>query len=220
MISGTLILNPLQKTLKNCSSTQAVFSLAPESTIKELSACFASPAAEELLLYFHKIIKPGQCSKLQIQLQLKNKDQVLLLLITGSYHEKHYIFHYTEQSIERTTLQNEVALLRIVFNQIPEPIFIKDDRHRWLMLNDAMCSLMGVQRQDYIGKSDYDLFPKAEAEHFWRKDNEVFMSNQSIEVKEQLTNSNNEIRTILTKKVASQLPNGGLLLIGIIRDIT
>jgi signal transduction histidine kinase len=83
-----------------------------------------------------------------------------------------------------------------------------------------MCQLMHVGPDDYIGKSDFDFFPENEARVFWQKDNEVFLSKSPVENEEVFTDGEGVTHTILTKKVASRLDDGQLILIGIIRDIT
>ena len=47
-----------------------------------------------------------------------------------------------------------------VINALEDSFFVKDREHRWVMLNDAACDLIGRPREELIGKSDYDLFPK------------------------------------------------------------
>ncbi len=53
---------------------------------------------------------------------------------------------------------------------LPNPVFVKDEQHRWVLLNDACCRFIGHERSELIGKSDYDFFPKSEADVFWKKD--------------------------------------------------
>src|SRR5688572_22504615 len=60
--------------------------------------------------------------------------------------------------------------LSAIIDAMTEPVFVKDRSHRWVVLNEACCRIIGHSRQDLIGKSDYDFFSKAEADVFWAKD--------------------------------------------------
>ncbi|NWF60172.1 MAG: PAS domain-containing protein [Fischerella sp.] len=75
------------------------------------------------------------------------------------------------------------AFLLQVVNAISDPVFVKDHQHRWVLLNDAFCQFMGVSQEKLLGKSDYDFFPKEQADVFWKKVecyagqiNQVFMN--------------------------------------------
>jgi len=82
-----------------------------------------------------------------------------------------------EKVIARTKeLENSRAYLDNILNAVANPIFVKDSEHRFVMLNDAMCEIIGKSRDILLGKSDYDFFPKEQADVFWAKDEEVFKS--------------------------------------------
>jgi PAS domain S-box-containing protein len=110
--------------------------------------------------------------------------------------------------------------LHEIFNTVPDPIFVKDREHRWIFLNDAYCKFMGYPRKDLIGKSDYDYFPKEEADVFWKKDEAVFHTGEININEEDFTNSGGETKTIVTKKSMFTRPNGSEILVGVIRDVT
>ena len=61
-------------------------------------------------------------------------------------------------------------LLGRIVDSVADPIFVKDEQHRWIMVNQAVCDLMGHPRDALLGKSDFDFFPTEEAEVFWEKD--------------------------------------------------
>ncbi|WP_319525909.1 PAS domain S-box protein [uncultured Desulfosarcina sp.] len=44
-----------------------------------------------------------------------------------------------------------------LLNNIPYPIFVKDEGQRWLMANDAYCTATGYGREELIGKTARDL---------------------------------------------------------------
>ena len=64
----------------------------------------------------------------------------------------------------------EVEDLRGIIDALPNPIFVKDEQHRFVMLNEAMCELMGRPYKDLIGHTDHDFMPKEQADVFIGKD--------------------------------------------------
>lgn len=123
----------------------------------------------------------------------------------------------------RRKLAKSRAFLNTILNAVPDPIFVKDRQHRWLIVNDAFCRIMGQPRGRLLGKSDPDFLPAEEARIFWEKDDLVFASpNGRVHTnEEQLTDGVGNPRIISTKKVLVEDPHSGeKSLIGTIRDIT
>ncbi|MBU0762338.1 MAG: PAS domain S-box protein, partial [Candidatus Altiarchaeota archaeon] len=110
--------------------------------------------------------------------------------------------------------------LNNLINSIGDPIFVKDRQHRWVLLNDSLCKFMGYKLEELIGKSDYDFFPKSEADVFWAKDEEVFSSGKENLNEEFFTDANGVIHTILTKKTLYTDIEGNSYIVGTIRDVT
>lgn len=114
--------------------------------------------------------------------------------------------------ISRQSLEN-------IVNTVPDPIFVKDREHRFVLLNDACCELIGHPREMLIGKSDYDFFPKSEADVFWEKDELVFKTGEENLNQEQFTNSRGVEHTIITKKRLF-VDGKDKFIVGTIRNIT
>ncbi|WP_054030928.1 PAS domain-containing protein [Desulfatitalea tepidiphila] len=107
-----------------------------------------------------------------------------------------------------------------ILNSIPDIIFIKDDSHRWILLNDASCEVLGHERGELIGKTDYDFHSKERADEYWEKDNEVLFS-ESLNVNEELiADAHGNVKTILTKKSVFKDDIGNRFIVGIAHDIT
>ena len=111
-------------------------------------------------------------------------------------------------------------MLLQILNSISDPIFVKDSQHIWVFLNDAFCDFIGHKRDALIGKTDYDFFSKEEADVFWEKDEQVFLTNESCENEEFFTDSFGFTHIISTKKTLLIDENGNKFLVGTIRDIT
>ncbi|OFX27055.1 MAG: hypothetical protein A2033_06315 [Bacteroidetes bacterium GWA2_31_9] len=108
----------------------------------------------------------------------------------------------------------------MLINNIPDPVFVKDKDHKWILINDALCEMMGHSREEIIGKSDYDYFSKEQADIYWEGDNRVFKTGEMLQIEELLTDSSGNIHYIQTKKRLAQAQNGSNILVCVIRDIT
>lgn len=111
--------------------------------------------------------------------------------------------------------------LEAVLNKIPDPVFIKNEEHIWVYLNDSACELFGFDRKNLIGKSDYDIFIKEEADEYWKVDNIVFKTGKDVRNEEFQTHPITGKRRIIdTKKTLYIDSEGEKYIVGIIRDIT
>jgi len=107
-----------------------------------------------------------------------------------------------------------------IINSVADPIFVKDRQHRWMLVNDALCKFMGHSRDELVGKSDYDYFPRKEADIFWSKDEIVFTSGEENINEEEITDSRGAVHTIITKKTLYKNEKGEDFIVGLIQDIT
>ena len=107
-----------------------------------------------------------------------------------------------------------------IINTIADPVFVKDRKHCWVLVNDALCRFMGHIREELIGRSDYEFFPKEQADIFWEKDEAVFASGRENINEEQFTDASGTVHTIVTKKTLYTDIAGASCIVGVIRDIT
>jgi PAS domain S-box-containing protein len=117
-------------------------------------------------------------------------------------------------------LKASEEFLNHTINATPDPIFVKDEQHRWMILNDAFCQLVGKSRQELLGKSDYDFFPKSEAAVFWTKDEEVLRTGICLETEEKFTDTAGKEHIISTKQSVFKRADGSKVIVGTIRDFT
>ncbi|MCC5660067.1 CHASE2 domain-containing protein [Nostoc sp. XA010] len=110
--------------------------------------------------------------------------------------------------------------LHHVINTIPDPIFVKNEQHQWIVLNEAYCRFIGYPNKFLIEKSDYDFFPKHEADVFRQQDDLVFRTQKPQEHEEQFTNADGQTHQIATKRSLHKDSAGNFFLVGVIRDIT
>lgn len=120
-------------------------------------------------------------------------------------------------------LQKANTFLDLIFENIPNMVFIKDAKDlRFIRFNKAGADLIGVSREEMIGKNDYDFFPPEEAEFFTRKDREVLEKGELVDIPEEpISTQSQQVRFLHTKKIPIVDENGKpIYLLGISEDVT
>lgn len=125
-----------------------------------------------------------------------------------------------DRPTQELQFQSSRAFLNKILDSLPDPVFVKDRQHRWVFLNQAACDLMGRDRSELLGKSDYDIFPAEQAAVFWQKDELVLTAGIDNINEEAISDSEGNLCFISTKKSAFEDEAGNKFLVGIIRDIT
>lgn len=115
------------------------------------------------------------------------------------------------------------ALLGSIVEHSPNMFFVKDARElRFVLFNKAGEDLVGYKREEMIGKNDYDVFPKEEADFFTAKDREVLAGGRLLEIPEEPIQTRHKgIRYLRTLKVPILDQEGRpRYLLGMSEDIT
>jgi PAS domain S-box-containing protein len=125
---------------------------------------------------------------------------------------------------KRTTeLEEAMHFLNAVVEHLPSAVFIKSAEDlRFVGWNNAMEALIGLRQQEVLGKTDYDLFPKNEADFFVTKDREVLAGNTVVDIPEEaVQTAHHGVRLLATRKVPIFGADGKpKYLLGISSDIT
>jgi diguanylate cyclase (GGDEF)-like protein/PAS domain S-box-containing protein len=126
-----------------------------------------------------------------------------------------YQVAYRQEELKRSK-----EFLHQLINKIPDPIFVKNKKHQWIALNEAYCQFIGYPENVLIEKSDYDFFPKHEADAFRASDDLVFQTQQPHENEEDFTDARGITHVIATKRSLHKDAAGNFFLVGVMRDIT
>ena len=129
----------------------------------------------------------------------------------------------TELSQALATLQESQQFLSSIIENLPITVFVKDAASlRFVRLNKAGEALLGLSRNELVGKSDYDFFPKEEADSFTSHDRKILASKNSLDIPEEpIHTKNHGLRFLHTKKIPI-LDEAGKpqYLLGMSEDIT
>lgn len=107
-----------------------------------------------------------------------------------------------------------------ILNNIGDPVFVKDDQSRLLMVNDAFCEIFNLQRDQIIGKTLSEDVTPEERDSFLKIDKQVLENGFENINEESLTVRGGETRIITTKKTRFLDADNKKYLVGVIHDIT
>jgi PAS domain S-box-containing protein len=120
-------------------------------------------------------------------------------------------------------LQKTTSFLDAVIDNLPGMLFVKSfPDSRFVLFNRAGEQLLGYGRDEYLGKTDYDFFPKEQADHFVAKDRAVLESGAIQVTPEETINTRDKgVRLLRTIKVPVKDKSGKAeYLLGYSEDIT
>jgi PAS domain S-box-containing protein len=113
-------------------------------------------------------------------------------------------------------------LIDSVLENIPNMVFVKEVKElRYVLFNKAGEALLGFTKQDVIGKNDYDLYPKEQADFFAKSDRAAISKKELLNIPEESIFTKSGNRWLHTKKITiSDENNNPVYLLGISEDIT
>ncbi|MBL4638797.1 MAG: PAS domain-containing protein, partial [Proteobacteria bacterium] len=107
-----------------------------------------------------------------------------------------------EREDELVRLRQQVAEYETIFNAATIYFWYKDTRNRFLRVNNAAAALDGYEPDFFEGKRCEDLYPKEQAEAFYKDDLQVINSGRpklnNVELHTSLTT--NETRSLKVSK--------------------
>jgi PAS domain S-box-containing protein len=107
-----------------------------------------------------------------------------------------------------------------ILNKMGDPVFVKDENSRLLLVNDAFCEMFNLSRTEILGRTLTEEVTPEEKEIFLKIDKQVLTDGIENINEETLTVKGLETKTISTRKTRFVDSDATKYLIGIIRDIT
>ncbi len=129
----------------------------------------------------------------------------------------------TRKKEDEKRLRDSQLFLSSIVENIPHMIFVKEAQNlKFLQFNKAGEDLIGYPRNTMIGKTDYDFFPKSEADFYTSKDREVLSGKSPVDIPhETIHTKSHGTRSLHTKKIPLLDEQGSpQYLLGISEDIT
>ncbi len=110
---------------------------------------------------------------------------------------------------------------QLILDSVPAMIFYKDRENRFLRVNAAFEQAMGRSKRELEGRSLFDIYPREQAEAYWRDDLEVIRSGRAKLGIVEAMDSAQGTRIVLTDKIPFSDDRGEITgIIGFTLDIT
>jgi diguanylate cyclase (GGDEF)-like protein/PAS domain S-box-containing protein len=129
----------------------------------------------------------------------------------------------TERRRSEQELDRARQFLHTIVDNVPAALVVKTaEEHRYTLVNRAFEEFFGRSREDMIGKTTNDIFPKNEAEGICKRDNEALETGgQHIFSDHWVKTTHKGDRLVTTKRIAITNDDGKpQYLLGVIEDVT
>ncbi len=125
---------------------------------------------------------------------------------------------------ERKALEEEIRytseFLSTIMNMIPIPIYVKNRRHEYLVVNKAFAAGNGRQPAEMIGRCDHDLMPAQLADQSRDFAEAMFANGEGQHTERSITRPNGEIQHFLSEVKIGRMSDGEEILVGAVIDIS
>ncbi len=110
---------------------------------------------------------------------VKVDDQVVAVMLVSN--------DVTQRRQAQAALRESEERFKLFMNNSPAIAWMKDEQGRYVYVNESGARRVGMRPEERIGKTDFELWPKATAELFWKNDQKVLSEGQVVEVVEEST---------------------------------
>lgn len=151
---------------------------------------------------------------------------ILLLIILAWFISKLWDLRLRKKSTEIPIGDNffsDENLLRTLIDNMPDFIYIKDVKSRFVVANKKLSQVHGIRSpMNMAGKTDFDFYPKELANKYFWNEQEIMTSGKPlINIEEQSLDENGDTIYLSTTKIPLRDSTGKSIgLVGIGRDIT
>ena len=123
---------------------------------------------------------------------------------------------------ERTTeIETQKTFLRNIIDAVPNPIFVKDPEHRFILANQTLADIFNTTIDQLIGKSDMDFCPNpSDYEQYHYFDNQAIQTRQTQIIEESYTDHVGKIHYFRSIKKPFILNDQTVYVLGVAVDIT
>lgn len=153
----------------------------------------------------------------------ENRDKLQELNTRLEERQEEILQQHEEIQLQSEKFLEEKNLLLTLINSMPDNIFIKDRKSRFIIGNIHVAKIMGASSPEVLtGKTDFDFYDKDLASEYFKDEQELMAKGESLINKEERGfNEQQEEVIVSTTKVPVKDDKGNVIgLVGIGRDIT
>jgi|GEM_PF-1356297 len=135
-------------------------------------------------------------------------------------HFEGILIDITERKKTQEALRESRNFLDRILNSLPVPVFVKDESHRWIMLNSAFAAFVGEDRDKLVGKSDMDYLPQEQCEAVALQDDEVLRTGQDSQAESVIKDGKGTPHNLIVRKLLYKDASGRRMILVTFVDIT
>ena len=144
-----------------------------------------------------------------------------VLVNNKRYYAEGIIENITEHKETEEKLELERDFMQGLLDSIPDAIYFKDRQNKIIKVNKFYAEGAKLKYQDIIGKTDFDFFPREQAQKMFEDDNYVLSGRSIIGKIERTLLSNGTWNQVITTKIPMYDRGGNIIgTMGITRDMT
>ncbi|MGF9563591.1 response regulator [Neorhizobium sp. JUb45] len=126
---------------------------------------------------------------------------------------------FKEQETQLREKAKQSELFRAVLEDLPVPVFLRDADRRLTFANDAYEEMLGGKREDFLGKTEAEMFPSA-GQRFVEENTRVLRDGTPIDKVEEVTFPDGDVIPVITRLRRIISPDGERHLVCSRTDIT
>lgn len=130
------------------------------------------------------------------------------------------VIDVNNRKLTEEALHKAMDFLDKIINTVASPIFVKNEKSEYFLVNKAFSKFLNLPAEKLIGKTGYDFFPKEQFDQFIANDKEVLETGIESVNEQRITDGEGLVKTAITKKSLYTDIDGKKFLVGIINDIT
>ena len=93
-----------------------------------------------------------------------------------------------------------VEYFQTIIDCMGDPVFVKDENYKCVFVTHALCEMFDRPYEEWLGKTDYDFFPKEQADVFRMHDRRVLETGERDLKEDEVVDAHGNVRVIETKK--------------------
>ncbi|MCF4165514.1 EAL domain-containing protein [Zavarzinia compransoris] len=110
--------------------------------------------------------------------------------------------------------------LQAIIDAVPTPVFVLDRDHRLVIVNDALCDLLGFRARDVLGRAPAGHLSDDQREAIWRSDDHVLETGEPDDSEMVVQDATGAPRVILIQKRRIRMPGPRQMIPYIVGTIT
>ncbi len=134
-----------------------------------------------------------------------------------------FVIHFTMRhfKLERRKVRDREEKLKVIIDNIPDSVWLKDGQDRFIMVNKPFSENCGVPMSQIVGGTVYDVWPEDTAKRFQADDDSIMISGKTLQREEILIDPEmQEKRFEIVKTPIVDQSGQKTGIVGIARDIT